>query len=280
MPLTNNKLVALEAHLAELHHKVMEEWEVRLVAVKAEAEKKVAEVVTAKSTVEKAAFAKKMTGHKNKCPAESDKEDEDKDEIEKMLAPTQYMRAAKACIGAAGLPAKLQKCIEHKSDQSSQWKKAKCAPFVVPDDNGTDGDAGYMEGIPSSDAEGKGKAAEKGKGKGKVPVGILPSGAGPQVAGPVPVLDRSNPRYIFWFVILMVDKEAHCIELWQKEWKCIGLSCARVSLFLQQKVLKAAMAEAVHTEMQCRTVRSWSTLTQAEMAEQRAESEKGRTSTW
>ena len=82
-----------------------------------------------------------------------------------MSACTVCQRAAKACVGASGLPAKLQQRIERKSDRSPQQKKAKSAPFIVPNSDEKDGEVEYVEESPSAHTKGKGKAAEKGKGK-------------------------------------------------------------------------------------------------------------------
>ncbi|KAI0325320.1 hypothetical protein GY45DRAFT_1340204 [Cubamyces sp. BRFM 1775] len=191
--------------------------------------------------------------------------------------------AAKACAGASGLLAKLQQQIELKSDQSPQRKKPKRRRGGVRGGE----PLGRTKGKGKAAEKGKGKAAEKEKGKGKgkvaekplapvvppapivsstpcrsssgVPVGILPSGASSQAAGPVPALDKFNPRWSVdpeqltdhkllqhllvemqrnrwtsgWVVDLMVHEEAHRAELSQKE----------------QKALKAAMAEVVRMEM-------------------------------
>ncbi|KAI0323609.1 hypothetical protein GY45DRAFT_1376193 [Cubamyces sp. BRFM 1775] len=172
----------------------------RLAAAKAEAAKKAVEAEAA----EKAASAKKAAGRKGKRPApeveeivvDSDESDNDNDNDEegslvvptkkcnrcarlgeecrfavgpRMSACTVCRRAAKACVRASGLPAKLQRRIERKSDRSPQRKKVKSAPFVIPDSDDEDGEAEYVEESPSvrtkGKGKGKGKAAEKGKGK-------------------------------------------------------------------------------------------------------------------
>ncbi|KAI0323310.1 hypothetical protein GY45DRAFT_1407802 [Cubamyces sp. BRFM 1775] len=277
MPSTQDEIAAL-CHKAEEERERAEAAEcvvaaaiavdqARLAAVKVEAAKKAAEAEAA----EKAASTRKAAGRKGKQPAleveeivvNSDKSDEEEEEEEevgpRMSSCTVCQRAAKACVGASGLPAKLQRRIERKSDRSPQRKKVKSAPFIIPDSDDEDGEAEYVERSPSARTKGKGKAAEKGKGKAvekgkgkakaaeKAPAAEKPLAPGPTPAGRSTREQLTDRELLQHLLVemqrnrqtsgrvadLLAGEEAHREELWQKE----------------QKALQAAVAESVRTEM-------------------------------